>query len=276
VRELRAWPAFAPSRGEPLLQVRNFALPAPAQSAPHALINVELRKGGGLALIGVHGSGRRALARAVLGLEPAPKGRILFDSVDIGILSQKQRARLRRRIAFVSGDDSVLDPRMTVLEAVSEPLKTGIRLRRDMVRRSAMALLARVGLGDVPGNRLMSELQPVQRRRLQVARLLAASPQLAVLYEPLAGLGALGQSLIFDLLHDVKRQEGFATLLVTSDVTVAQGLADYAMVIEDEQLIEEGPLARLIQSPRHAYTARLVAAAQTRTTPALPSANLGG
>ena len=149
-------------------------------------------------------------------------------------------------------------------------------MRRDALRRAGHAVLVRVGLADIAPRRLTSELEPVQRRRLQIARLLAAAPQLAVLYEPLADLGALGQSLILDLLHDVKKQEGFATLLVTSDVTVAQGLAHYAMVIRDDVLIEEGPLDRLIRAPRHAYTARLVSAAQSRAPLALPLQEAGG
>jgi peptide/nickel transport system ATP-binding protein len=275
VRGLRAPPAIPAARGEPLLQVRNFPLPQQSGADPSTL-SFELAKGGGLALIGVHGSGRRALARAVLGLERTPKGRIVFDAVDIGALPQRLRTRLRRRIAFVSGDDTVLDPRMTVMEAVTEPLKSGVRLRRSALRRSAQAVLLRVGLADIPPRRLTSELEPVQRRRLQVARLLAAAPQLAVLYEPLAGLGALGQSIILGLLQEAKKQEGFATLLVTSDVTVAQGLAEYGMVIRDEMLIEEGPLASLVAAPQQSYTLTLVDAAQARAIGALPSGGTGG
>jgi peptide/nickel transport system ATP-binding protein len=257
--------AIPAARGEPLLEVRKFALRAARDSHPAGRLSFELRKGASLALVGMHGSGRRDLARAILGLDRAPKGRIIFDAVDVGVLAPHLRARLKQRIAYMAGDDAVLDPRMTVLETVMEPMQGRIRVGGQQIRHAAELLLKRVGLGEVPQQRLTSELAPVQRRRLQIARLLAAAPQLAVLYEPLAGLGALGQSVILALLRELRREEGVSLFLVTGDFAVAQALAEQAIVLCDGLVVESGPVSELIRSPGHAYTRVLVDAAARRS-----------
>jgi peptide/nickel transport system ATP-binding protein len=269
-------PSTADMRGEPLLEVRNFALAkSPSGAAdPASGLSFELRKGASLALIGAEGSGRRALTRAILGLDRAEERRILFDSVDVGVLSPRFRRRLRKRIAYLSGDDAVLDPRMTVLETVTEPVRAQVHLGRQQILRAGRAALQRAALGDVPEQRLARDLDTLQRRRLQIARVLAASPQLVVLYEPLTGLGALGQALVLDLLRALRRSEGVAMLIATADVTVAQALAEHALVIKDGALVESGPIDMIVRAPKDPYTQALVEAAWRRTRlepPALPS-----
>jgi ABC-type glutathione transport system ATPase component len=259
-------PARPGPRSEPLLQVRGFSFEKAKNRAydPTRTLTFELRRGGSLALVGMRNSGRHDLVRAILGLEEAGQGRIIFDSVDVGVLSSTMRARLRQRVAFVTGDDAPLDPRMTVREFVTEPMRAQINLGREANRRAAETVLKRVGMGDVPLRRLCAELETLNRRRVQLARVLAAVPQLLVLIEPLRRLDALGQALILDLLKDLRERHGVAFLLVTADFRVAQALAENALVIRARKLIEKGPIEELLRAPREDYTKALVDAAYVR------------
>lgn len=259
-------PADEKRRGpnsEPLLQVWTFAFEKPKKNTrvdPSQGITFDLKRGASLALIGERGSGRRDLARAVAGLAPVPYGRVIFDAVDVGILSPGMVTRLHRRIAFITGDDSVLDPRMRVAEVALEPMRGRVKLRPDEMRQTALAMLTRVGLGETALSARSASLSPLDRRRLQVARVLTASPQLVVLYEPLAGLDVLGKALMLDLLRELRAREGAAFLLITADFAIASALCEEAMVLKDRRVVERGPLAAMLRAPQNPYTAALVAA----------------
>jgi len=263
-------------RSEPLLQIRSFAFEKPNKFDPAKGITFDLRRGASLALVGERGSGRRALARAVLGLAPLRQGRIIFDSVDIGLLSPTMRSRLRRRVVFVTGDDEVLDPRMNVRETVVEPLASHMNLGAAQNEKTAAAALRRVGLGDMPLTRRPDELNAVDRRRLQVARAIAATPTLVVLYEPVAGLDALGAALVLDLLREFRAREGVTYLLITANFAVAQALADDALVIKDRAIVERGAVAEIVRKPQDPYTKGLIAAVTPARPGALPPGTVAG
>lgn len=253
----------ASPRSEPLLQVRSIVFDKPATKrakwAPEG-ITFDLRRGASLALIGKRGSGRRSLMRAVLGMSRLYYGRVIFDAVDMGVLSPEMRARLRQRVAFISGDDSVLDPRMTVYETIIEPMRAHITMGHSENLQTAEAMLKRVGLGEMPRKRRVANLSLLDRRRVQVARALAGGPQLVVLYEPLLGLDAPGQALVLDLLRDFRRNEGAAFVIITANFAVAEALAEDALIVRDREIIERGPMAEILRAPKEAHTAALIAA----------------
>jgi peptide/nickel transport system ATP-binding protein len=250
------------ARGEPLLQVQGLILkPDPKKPGrTKGAISFELRRGASLALVGEDGSGRRALLRAVLGLERKP-GRVLFDAVDLNLLSETMILRLRRRVAFVAGNDDALDPRMTLWDTVDEPLRAHLSLSRELTAGYREAALKRVGLASHDGRRTVATLSPFDKRRLQVARAIVAAPSLVVVDEPLRGLDAIGQTTMRDLLSDfrVEQQAGF--LVVTADFAVAEALADEAMVFADGAMVERGAIRLLKANPKETATKALVAAA---------------
>jgi len=262
VPRLEAPKPVSTQRSEPLLQVRGFAFEKPkSKRADHTkTITFELRRGASLALVGARGSGRRSIARAVLGLERVAHGQIVFDSVDIGVLSATMRARLRRRIAFIDGNDAVLDPRMSVGDTVKEPMRAHVNLGSVENSRAMETVLKRVGLTEAQAHAKTGSLSALDRRRLQVARAISAGPQLLVLYEPLLHLDVLAQALILDLLKDYRARESVSFLLVTADFAVAQALCEHALVIRDRLVVESGPMAELVSTPADAYTAQLLRA----------------
>ncbi len=250
-------PARGAQRGDALLQVQGVTLGGHAKRARDSL-SFELRRGASLALVGEQGSGRRALARALLGLEPVSAGRVVFDQVDIGILNERMLSRLRRRVAFVTGDDDALDPRLTIFDTVSEPLRAHLRMPRESVARNRDAALKRVGLAALSGQRSVASLSLFDRRRLQIARAIVSAPLLAVIDEPLRGLDAFAQAVMRDLLRSLRSQEAPAFLVITSDFGLAQAFCEEAFVFKDGRVVERGPIAAMLRAPKDAQTKKLI------------------
>ncbi|HWA29749.1 MAG TPA: ATP-binding cassette domain-containing protein [Rhizomicrobium sp.] len=246
----------APVRGEPLLRAQGVQLRG--KQTARDILNFELRRGASLALVGEIGSGRRALARALLGLDKVAAGRVVFDQVDIGVLSNAMLARLRHRVAFVTGDDDALDPRMTIHDTVSEPLRAHLSVPRDLMAHNRDGALKRVGLATLPGNRTVAMLSPFDRRRLQIARAIVTQPLLAVIDEPLRGLDAFAQSVIRDLLRNFRSNEGSAFLFITSDFGLARAFCEDAFVFKDGHIVERGPMATLLKAPQDPQTRKLI------------------
>jgi peptide/nickel transport system ATP-binding protein len=246
------------TRGQPLLQVHGLDLAPEPGARPREGLTFELRRGAALALVGTEGSGRREMARAVLGLDRAPQGRVVFDAVDLGVLSPVMTSRLRRRIAFITGADDALDPRMTLWDTVEEPLRAHLGLTGDLIAGYRETALKRVGLASHDGKRSVASLGAFDRRRLQVARAIVGAPLLAVVDEPLRGLDAFAQTIMREVLSDFRAYQGPAFLVITADFTVAQALADDAFVFKDGKLVERGAVADLVKAPKHPYTRELI------------------
>lgn len=245
-------------RGQPLLQVHGLSFTP--NTALRDGLTFELRRGAALALVGEAGSGRRALLRALLGFDKAPSGRVLFDAVDLYKLSEAMAARIRRRIAFITGDDDSLDPRMSIHDTVEEPLRAHLNLTRDLIAGYREAALKRVGLASHAGKRAVATLSAFDKRRLQVARAFVGAPLLVVVDEPLKGLDAFAQNILREVLVDFRATQGPAFLVVTSDFTVAQALADEAMVFHEGRLVERGSIAHIVREPKDDATKALLAA----------------
>lgn len=256
----RQAPDRSVARGEPLLRVQGVQLLRRGKPKARDSLNFELRRGASLALIGEIGSGRRSLARALLGLDPVASGRIVFDQVDIGVLNPAMLARLRRRVSFITGDDDALDPRMTIFDTVAEPLRAHLAMPRDLVAHNRDAALKRVGLAALPGNRTVASLTPFDRRRLQIARAIVSQPLLTVIDEPLRGLDAFAQSVARDLLRNFRSNEGPAILFITSDFGLARAFCEDGFVFKEGRVVERGPIATLLRAPQDPHTRKLLEA----------------
>jgi len=247
-------------RGQPLLQIHNLAFGNDERNHRDSL-TFELRRGAALALVGEPGSGRRDLLRLMLGFDSAPPGRVLFDAVDLNVLSQTMAARIRRRIAFITGRDDTLDPRMTICDTVEEPLRAHLNLTGELVAGYRDAALKRVGLASHDGRLRVAALSAFDKRRLQVARAIVGAPLLVVVDEPLKGLDGFAQAILREVLIDFRTTQGTAFLVVTADLTIAQALAETAMVFDAGKLVERGSIAHLVHAPKQDATKALIDAA---------------
>lgn len=233
-----------------------------AKSRPLRVVeNVSLTVGKGevVALVGESGSGKSTVARAALRLLPIEAGRIALNGIDITTLSQRALRPHRRNAQLVFQDPySSLDPSMTAIEIVEEPLR-GLVASREARRRSAQDLLGSVGLAGVEG-RYPYEFSGGQRQRIAIARALAPEPALIVCDEPVSALDLSTQNQIIALLDSLRQSLGVSYLFISHDLSVVRRIADRVLVMYAGEIVEEGPTESVFQEPVHPYTLALLSA----------------
>ena len=250
---------------------REFRSPSPnplrRESADATLaavdgVDLDLEPGGGLALVGESGSGKSTVARLVLRLLRPTSGTIRFLGRDFLAQEGAELRRSRREMQAVFQDPyGSLDPRWTIGETIAEPLAVhGLVARRELAER-VRSLLAEVGLGELPPGRYPHELSGGQRQRVAVARALAPDPKLLVADEPASALDAPVRARLLELIAERRRARGLALLLIAHDLGSIRHVADRVAVMLRGRVVESGPVREILASPRHPYTAALVAAA---------------
>ncbi|MCC8245932.1 nickel ABC transporter ATP-binding protein NikE [Saccharothrix luteola] len=223
-------------------------------------VDLEVRAGEIVALVGQSGSGKTTLARTVLGLQKPTAGRVLFEDVELPRSAAGLRA-YRRQVQLVLQDPtSALNPRHSVYEAVAE----GLRIHRvpgDESARVAEALSqAELRPPELFFPSLPHELSGGQRQRVVIAGALALGPRLLVADEPVASLDASVRGEILALLLRLRRELGLAALVITHDLGLAWTIADRVAVMYQGELVEQGTVEQVLLSPRHDYTRTLLAA----------------
>ncbi|WP_414704966.1 dipeptide ABC transporter ATP-binding protein [Pseudomonas sp.] len=247
--------------GETLLQVsglqRRFNRHGPAAVDD---VSFSLPRGSTTSLVGESGSGKSTTARIILALEKASAGSVLFDGQQILGAGRKQLHAYRRQVQLVYQNPwAALDPRHTVLEIVSEPLRAfAIGQRRDD-RRRVTELLERVGLPGEVLRRRPGQLSGGQRQRVAIARALAAEPRLLVLDEPLSALDAPVQAQVLDLLQTLQQDLGLTYLFISHDLATVRGISDQVLVMSQGRLVDQGPTEQVFERPASEYTRRLLA-----------------
>ncbi len=226
-------------------------------------VDVEVRRGTTLALVGESGCGKSTVGRLALGLLRPDAGRVLFDGQELASLRPAALRRLRRRMQVVFQDPlSALNPRRTAGAAVEEPLEIHEPgLSRAERRERALALFERVGIDPSAAGRLPAEFSGGQRQRIVIARALAAGPELVFADEPVSALDVSVQGQILNLLVELQRERGLAYLFVSHDMRIVRHVADDVAVMYLGRIVESGPAPSVLASPRHPYTVALLAAA---------------
>ena len=214
-----------------------------------------------LALVGESGSGKTSLAQAVLQLQPAASGRVLFRGEDLARMDKKQLRETRRFVQAVFQDPlASLSPRRSVAQSLLEPLdhfQIGSRTER---LDKASAALTSVGLETDLLKRFPHELSGGQRQRVALARALVTEPQLIIADEPLSSLDVTVGARIMRLMIELRDRLGIAFLFVTHDLSKVSQMADSVAVIYVCRLLECSPADQLFSAPAHPYTRSLLAA----------------
>jgi len=228
-------------------------------------VTFDLSAGHTLGVIGESGSGKTTLALAALGLQ-AFEGALQVLKQAWGRHPAANRA-LRKQVQVVFQDPfSSLSPRLTVEEIVGEGLLVHAPSLSPAERqRLVLQALEEVGLGQAqfPGllQRYPHEFSGGQRQRLAIARALIIEPKLMVLDEPTSALDVTIQKQVLQLLQRLQRERGLSYLLITHDVDVIRAMAHEVIVMKDGQIVESGPVSRILDAPMHPYTRTLVASA---------------
>ncbi len=214
-----------------------------------------------VALVGESGSGKTSVARAIVGLAPLTDGTIEIDG---RVLDRRGVARLgqvRRSVQMVfQQPGGSLDPRMTVSETIAEPLHYLLRMPADRMRARVSELLALVGLGEQHRQRRPRELSGGQRQRVAIARAIAISPSLIICDEPTSSLDVSVQAQIINLLARLQHELGLAYLFISHDLGVVRQIADVTAVMHRGRIVETGPTADVLDTPRDDYTRALLSA----------------
>ena len=226
-------------------------------------VDLTVRAGQTVALVGESGCGKTTVGRSILRLEQPQAGSVRFDGVDLLAQSSRELREFRQRIQIVFQDPMAsLNPRMRVRDLVAEGMRSfgiGGSARRRTER--VVELLQRVQLDADHLWRYPHELSGGQRQRIGIARALAVEPELVICDEAVSALDVSIQAQILNLLGELQRELKLAYLFITHDLSVVRYLADEVAVMYLGQIVERGPTQRIFEAPAHPYTQGLLAAA---------------
>ncbi|WP_412544047.1 ABC transporter ATP-binding protein [Longispora sp. K20-0274] len=252
----------APPAAPPVLDIRDLTVVH--RGGVRAVDQVSLTVGPGevLGLVGESGSGKTTVANTVAGLLRPTTGEVRVLGEDLTKINRTTLRRVRGRIGVVFQDPvSSLNPRATVADSVSEPLRLHGDPRGAELAHRVDDLLDAVRLSPNLRDRYPHELSGGQRQRVGLARALALDPALLIADEPTSALDVSVQAQVLDLFRDLQARLGFACLFISHDLAVVERLADRVAVMHRGTLVEQGPTSRVLSDPTHDYTRRLLAAA---------------
>ncbi len=259
--------------GENLLELKNLKMHFPIKAGVlrrtvgHVKavdgVDLEVRKGETLGLVGESGCGKSTLARLVLRLLQATEGEVLFEGEDILGYDRKRMLGVRRNMQIVFQDPyASLNPRMSVGNIVAEPLKTH-KVDNDSSgarKKRVQELLEVVGLNPEHYNRYPHEFSGGQRQRIGVARAIALNPRLIICDEPVSALDVSIQAQVVNLLQDLQKEFDLTYVFIAHDLSVVKHISDRVAVMYLGKIVEVADRRELYDHPRHPYTASLLSA----------------
>ncbi|MBF0280047.1 MAG: ATP-binding cassette domain-containing protein [SAR324 cluster bacterium] len=232
-------------------------------SAVQAVNHIDLHIGRGetLGLIGESGCGKSTLGRTLLRLHEPTSGQVFFDEQEITHLSFNQMKNLRKRMQIIFQDPyASLNPRMSVEEIISLPLKIHESLPQSELQARVREIAARVGLNTAQLQRYPHQFSGGQRQRIGIARALVTNPDFIVCDEPVSALDVSIQAQVIRLLEDLRKEFSLTYLLISHDISVVGYLSDRIAVMYLGEIVEQGPTKSLLSNPKHPYTQALLEA----------------
>ncbi|QYB01992.1 ATP-binding cassette domain-containing protein [Rhodococcus sp. USK10] len=254
----------------PLLSVEDLVVEDPVPDGVFRAVDTvsfSVDKGATLAVVGESGCGKSTIAKSIVRLLTPTSGLILVDGVDIAQLSEKALRPFRSRVQMVFQDPyGSLDPHLTAVDIVGEPLRLqGIRSKSERARRAA-ELIDRVGLPATALHRRPAEFSGGQRQRIGIARALASGPELLVCDEATSALDVSVQAQVLDLLREIQHDTGLTYVFISHNLGVVREISDTVIVMSRGRVVESGSTTDVLERPAEPYTQALRAAALDPTT----------
>jgi oligopeptide transport system ATP-binding protein len=225
-------------------------------------VDLTVRRGETLGLVGESGCGKSTVGRTILRLIPATAGQVHFEDQDVFAVGRRQLKALRRRMQIIFQDPvSSLNPRHTVGRIIGEPIAVHGLAKGEALRQRVSELLQRVGLSPEHADRYPHEFSGGQRQRIGIARALSLEPKFIVCDEPVSALDVSIQSQILNLLSDLKDDLGLSYLFIAHNLAVVEHFCDRIAVMYLGRIVATADRRMLYRDPRHPYTRALLSAA---------------
>ncbi len=254
------------ARREKLVEVRDLVKYFPVDNSDDVVkavdgISFDLYSGETLGLVGESGCGKSTVGRCMLRLHEPTSGEILFDGSEVVGLPNRKLQALRREMQIIFQDPyASLNPRLSILAIVSEPLKIHGIGDKDERREKVGELLRKVGLDPRFMDRYPHEFSGGQRQRIGIARALALNPKLIIADEPVSALDVSVQAQVVNLLQDLQSEFGLTYLFISHGLAVVEHISNRVAVMYLGKIVEVAEAGELYKNPLHPYTKALLSA----------------
>ena len=222
-------------------------------------VSLTIQKGETLGLVGESGSGKTTFGRSILNLESLTSGRIFYEGQELSELPKNQQQAIYQQMQIIFQDPySALNPRLTALELVMEPLMNELKAE---ARKKAEEILSVVGITGEAIHKIPRHFSGGQRQRIGIARAVVNRPSFILCDEPTSALDVSIQAQIIQLLLSLQKEFGLSYLFISHDLSVIRHISDRIAVMYQGKLVELAPTDELFENPQHSYTKKLLAAA---------------
>ena len=266
-RELKQKELFAK---EPILKIKNLKTYFPIRNgffggiSSHVKavdnVNFDVYPGETLGLVGESGCGKTTIGRTIIRLEEPTEGEMIYKGKDIAKMDAKELREFRKEVQIIFQDPySSLNPRMTIGNAIMEPMQVHGILENDEQRKKRVEeLLARVNLDPSHFYRYPHEFSGGQRQRIGIARALAVNPKFIICDESVSALDVSVQAQVLNLLNELKEEFGLTYIFISHDLSVVKYMSDRMLVMQDGKIEEMGDADQIYNDPQTEYTKKLI------------------
>ena len=248
----------------PILQVENLKKYFKSSKGYlHAVDNVSfsIEKGETLGVVGESGCGKSTLGRTLLHLVENTGGKIIFNGEDITKVSKNKLRKLREDMQIIFQDPlSSLNPRMTVIQTISEPFNIQGKKSKKEIEYETHKLMETVGLSREFAYSYPHELDGGRCQRIGIARALALEPKFIVCDEPVSALDVSIQAQVLNLIQDLQKEKNLTYIFITHDLSVVKHISDHICVMYLGEVVEKATASDLFKKPVHPYTRALLSA----------------
>ena len=223
-------------------------------------VSFDVYPGETLGLVGESGCGKTTIGRTILRLEDATEGEIIYKNSDVVSMNHKELRVFRKDVQIIFQDPySSLNPRMTIGDAIMEPMKVHNILKNDEERKKKVeSLLSKVSLDPSHFYRYPHEFSGGQRQRIGIARALAVNPKFIICDESVSALDVSVQAQVLNLLNDLKKEFGLTYIFISHDLSVVKYMSDRMVVMQNGEIEELGDADEIYSNPKTAYTKKLI------------------
>lgn len=222
-------------------------------------VNLEIKKGEIIAIAGESGCGKSTLAKAILGLEPAKSGQIIFEDLNLITADKKELKNFKKKSQMVFQNPyASLNPKMKIIDILKEPLEINTDYSKEKILEIVKEKIQLAGLSENCLDLYPHEFSGGQRQRIAIARALVLEPEFILADEPVSALDVSIQAQIINLLKELKEEHNLTFLLITHDMSVIEYLADRVAIMYLGEIVETGKTKDIFSAPLHPYTKALL------------------